>query len=58
MFFNCGPNPLLLESTYSQALPLGLTSITVQGRSLVQEDRAIAKMSSFFIEQVFKSCQR
>ena len=36
MFFTCGPNPLLRDSTYSQALPLGRTSITVQGRLLVQ----------------------
>jgi len=58
MFFIWGPNPLERDSTYSQASPLGRTSITFQGRLLVQEDKAIAKMSSFFIEQVFKSSQR
>ena len=36
MFFTCGPNPLLRLNTYSQASPLGRTSITFQGRLLVQ----------------------
>ena len=36
MFFTCGPNPLERDNTYSQALPLVRTSITFQGRLLVQ----------------------
>ena len=40
MFFTCGPNPLLRDSTYSQALPFFRTSITFQGRSLVQAVRS------------------
>ena len=40
LIFTCGPNPLLRDSTYSQALPLGRTSITFQGRSLVQAVRS------------------
>ena len=36
LIFTCGPNPLLRESTYSQASPFVRTSITFHGRLLVQ----------------------
>ena len=36
MFFICGPNPLERDNTYSQAFPFVRTSITFQGRLLVQ----------------------
>ena len=40
MFFTCGPNPLLRLNTYSQAFPFVRTSITFQGRLLVQAVRS------------------
>jgi len=40
MFFICGPKPLLRDNTYSQSLPLERTSMTFQGRLLVQEERS------------------
>ena len=40
LIFTCGPNPLERDNTYSQASPLGRTSITFQGRSLVQAVRS------------------
>ena len=57
LIFTCGPNPLERDNTYSQALPLVRTSMTFQGRLLVQEDRAMAKMSSFFIVFFLQSGQ-
>jgi hypothetical protein len=47
MFFNCGPNPLLLDSTYSHLSPFSRTSMTFQGRLLEQEDRRIRKISRY-----------
>ena len=40
LIFTCGPNPLERDNTYSQASPLGRTSITFHGRSLVQAVRS------------------
>ena len=40
LIFTCGPNPLERDNTYSQASPLARTSITFQGRLLVQAVRS------------------
>jgi len=40
LIFNCGPKPLLLDITYSHLpFPTSRTSMTFQGRLLVQEER-------------------
>ena len=40
LIFTCGPKPLLRDNTYSQASPFSRTSMTFQGRLLVQEERS------------------
>jgi hypothetical protein len=40
MFFICGPNPLERDNTYSHFSPFSRTSMTFQGRLLVQEERS------------------
>ena len=40
LIFTCGPKPFDLDNTYSHSFPFSRTSMTFQGRLLVQEERS------------------